>query len=380
MARPGSPSKFRTKEVAASVALTEQDIKGYGRFVAITAAQTITLPTPSLDLDGWECLFVNNSTGNLTLASASGFARSGSSLVLATTTAVMLHCGWDGGTGYIWDVVKGAAGAAGTAFTQTGTGVVHVSSAVIAGAATLVVAADVSPTTPIMIAYNKTALTGGTASALDGIAYADLANGDRARVVVGNAPGVIYDYVFDSGSGVVELSPGTIKPDDGGAGAGRWILATIAGASLVYGTAANTACVGNDGRLPTAAEKTAIGAVVGSADWTTWTPTIASVPAVDTSVARYRRVGNMIEFTLDVRGADGDTWTPSTITGLPVAPRDTNTLIPLNCQQKVDTTWSNPLAYIDAETNLRIQFHAASVCTNNLAWIILISGSYEVAA
>ena len=69
--------------------------------------------------------------------------------------------------------------------------------------------------------YVKTVLTGGGASALDGIATSVLLDGDFAFVGVGN---LAYFYILDADSGVSSSSPDVIAPADVGGGAQRWIL------------------------------------------------------------------------------------------------------------------------------------------------------------
>jgi len=68
--------------------------------------------------------------------------------------------------------------------------------------------------------YIKTALTGGTLDALDGIDGANLLDGDVAYVYVN---GIKYEYVLDDDSGAAEDSPNVIAPDTN-AGDKRWIL------------------------------------------------------------------------------------------------------------------------------------------------------------
>jgi len=144
----------------------------------------------------------------------------------------------------------------------------------------------------------------------------------------------------------------------------------------------------NDAKKVTWAEiKTVIGytstvktALQNSVNWQDWVPTIASSPAQDSLVARYQRIGNSVRGFIDVRGSDGDGWTPSTIT-LPVAPQDVNARIPIMAWQSVNAaTRTNMYGYIDAETDLRIEFGAAAACTDTQAWTIEIWFEYEVAA
>jgi hypothetical protein len=68
--------------------------------------------------------------------------------------------------------------------------------------------------------YIKTALTGGTTAAVDGIDGDDLLDGDVCHAYVS---GVAYQYVLDDDSGATESSPDVIAPDLN-AGDKRWIL------------------------------------------------------------------------------------------------------------------------------------------------------------
>lgn len=121
-------------------------------------------------------------------------------------------------------------------------------------------------------------------------------------------------------------------------------------------------------------------ALLNSVNWQDWAPTIASVPATDSVVARYQRIGQSVRGYIDVRGSDGDGWTPSTIT-LPVAAQDVNAEIPIRAYQSVNgATPTDMLGVIDAETNLRIEFYNAAACTDTQAWWIKIWFEYEVAA
>jgi len=85
-------------------------------------------------------------------------------------------------------------------------------------------------------AYQKTALTGGSSTALDGINGSNLVDGDFAYVMVSN---VQYVYVLDADSGAAESSPDVISPDTN-AGTKRWILQKAYGptgaASITSGT------------------------------------------------------------------------------------------------------------------------------------------------
>ena len=71
-----------------------------------------------------------------------------------------------------------------------------------------------------LLVYKKTALTGGGATALDGVDGAALVDGNLAFVTYG---GVIYNYILDDDSGAAESSPDVIAPDTN-PGNKRWIL------------------------------------------------------------------------------------------------------------------------------------------------------------
>jgi len=72
--------------------------------------------------------------------------------------------------------------------------------------------------------YIKTALTGGTTDAVDGIDGDTLLDGDVCHVYVSN---VAYQYILDDDSGATESSPDVIAPDLN-PGDKRWILQTSA--------------------------------------------------------------------------------------------------------------------------------------------------------
>jgi len=117
-------------------------------------------------------------------------------------------------------------------------------------------------------------------------------------------------------------------------------------------------------------------------NWGDFVPVLVWADATPTGltvVGRYRHIGNGVEFVINIRGADGAGGTLSSAT-LPVTPSDLNIVIPVCGLQKVDTTWTNPEAYIDAETDLKIEFKGISACTDDAAFEIALSGSYEVAA
>ena len=68
--------------------------------------------------------------------------------------------------------------------------------------------------------YQRTAVTGGTASSLDGIDGDDLSDGDWAFAVASN---IFYVYLLDADSGATAVTPTIISPT-ANAGTKRWIL------------------------------------------------------------------------------------------------------------------------------------------------------------
>src|SRR3989304_4479662 len=69
-------------------------------------------------------------------------------------------------------------------------------------------------------AYQKTTLTGGGATALDGINGSALLDGDFAFVEIS---GVTYKYILDDDLSGTEVSPYKIAPDTN-PGTKRWVL------------------------------------------------------------------------------------------------------------------------------------------------------------
>ncbi len=79
-----------------------------------------------------------------------------------------------------------------------------------------------------MNAYiSLTALTGGGANSLDGIAVTSLLDGSPAIVMLPPPDNRVYFHVWDEDSVLAESSPDVIKADDNGVAAGRWILKKV---------------------------------------------------------------------------------------------------------------------------------------------------------
>lgn len=83
-----------------------------------------------------------------------------------------------------------------------------------------------------LTAYQKTALTGGGADALDGIDGNTLNDGDFAFCFVS---GSLYVYILDADSGASESAPGVIAPD-ANPGDKRWLLQDLVPGASLYDT------------------------------------------------------------------------------------------------------------------------------------------------
>jgi hypothetical protein len=115
--------------------------------------------------------------------------------------------------------------------------------------------------------------------------------------------------------------------------------------------------------------------------WSSWVPTLTwtgTAPAVNIIVkARYTIIGNVCYFNVYHAADDGNGATGLTIT-LPVPPKDNDSFVCLNGRQKVGTTWSSKICFIDDSTNT-IQFNNFAACTDAQAMAINVSGFYEIA-
>jgi len=114
--------------------------------------------------------------------------------------------------------------------------------------------------------------------------------------------------------------------------------------------------------------------------WLDYVPTLiftGTPPASITTIARYRQIGNKIDFNISLSSADGNGAIDLRVS-LPVVPKDNDSVISASSQEKVNTTWSNPIAYIDDDAGLGVQFRNFSTATDAVAWEMIITGSYEV--
>lgn len=117
------------------------------------------------------------------------------------------------------------------------------------------------------------------------------------------------------------------------------------------------------------------------AEWKSWVPTLTwttGTPATNVvTIARYQIKDKKVFFNFYYVADDGNGATALKIS-LPVIPKDNDSRIPLSALQRVNTTWSNPLAYIDDDDGNGIQFRAFATATDAQAVELHVSGFYEI--
>jgi hypothetical protein len=336
----------------------------YGRHFTIEslivqsgANKTFTLPTACRELAGKPTWFVHNGTGTLTL---SGAFPTGSSHVMDTKSTLMVVClpvtsstyKWHGiGSGGIASgITEGITDLVGSMFTSTPT--------MTGITATF---QDSTNDIDLAVAYASSGITTTAADSTSVVGSANTAaRGDHQHGI------------------------GTHTHADGTHG-GTLANAALTDATATPGAAKIPISDGSnhlDGWISTATAATP--GLVEHQNWGDYVPTWTFGTADPTTnvvkVGRYMQVGNMVTFYCSFSADDGNDGTLTSVT-LPVAPTDTNTLIPIRGQQLVNTTWTDPLGYIDATTSpYPLAVHTATVCTNAQACAYYFSGSYEVAA
>ncbi len=360
--------------------LTTRD---YTHWVIDTAGVVLTLPTPTKDLAGKIQGVINASDGIATLSGA--FAGGASSALMESKDACLLVCLPTSTGTYKWvaiglpspltgisETIQDVIGAMVTGNTETNVAVTYNDTTgkldfVVSGVETI----------DSMGTLINSASAKATPVDADLVGFADTEDtNDLKKATWANIKAFLKTY-FDTlytaaahdtaTTGVHGVGGGTIaKTAD--------IPVKASGAEVNTGT--------DDVKFVTAKAITdsELGALLNSINWQDWAPTFAGVPAIDSTVARYQRVGNSVRGYIDIRGSDGDGWTPSTCT-LPVAPSDVNARVPANGEQKVNNgAATNMGAYIDAETNLNLKFERAAACTDAQPWHLYIWFEYEVAA
>ncbi len=107
--RPDLPSKFVSKGITSDAVLDGHDVALYGLFVVNASGVTLTLPPAQEAVAHCECFVVNNSAGNATVSSPSGFPNDLDSITLAAGAGVLLYCAPVSGTSYRWASVGATA-------------------------------------------------------------------------------------------------------------------------------------------------------------------------------------------------------------------------------------------------------------------------------
>jgi hypothetical protein len=115
--------------------------------------------------------------------------------------------------------------------------------------------------------------------------------------------------------------------------------------------------------------------------WRDWTPVVtwtAATPVEGSVVqtARYTTIGNTCFINYSFTATDGNGATGLTIS-LPVTPKDNNGFIALTAIQRQNTTYYNPMAYIDDDSG-GIAFCNFTTCTDAQAVYFFITGQYEI--
>lgn len=120
--------------------------------------------------------------------------------------------------------------------------------------------------------------------------------------------------------------------------------------------------------------------VLKTTSWTDWTPTLTwTTGTPEGSVvtkARYKILDGVCYFAFYYSATDANGATALTIS-LPVLPKDNDSLTALQSQELADTTWSNPIAYID-DGGTTIVFRSFATIADTKAVKVLVSGWYEI--
>jgi hypothetical protein len=91
--------------LSANASLTTEDVMPRGLFVAATGGITITLPTPNEPISATECVVVNNTNSNVTIACANGFPNNGDSITLPAGASAFLYCAQVSATANRWAAI-----------------------------------------------------------------------------------------------------------------------------------------------------------------------------------------------------------------------------------------------------------------------------------
>jgi hypothetical protein len=371
MANSSNPSTVRTKSVAAATTLTESDVRKYGHIVVDTSggAITLTLPSPARSILGYELYISNDDDGayNVTVSCTNGFLQDDDSFTVIPGQTAHVQVGRDASEAFRWLFFKTSSEAifdvVASFFTgNTETGVTVTPQDGDNTIDVVVNAEWVQDLVGAMVDTNGT----GTQTGIT------VTHQDETDDV---------DFVLDS-EWLQDLVGAMV--DSGGTATHTGITATYQDdtgdidIAVTYGTTADTACEGDDSRLPTA--------------WDDYTPTITwdTEPGSVTTVARYRQSGaDTVEVKIYFTSADGDGRTPASITLPTITDKqvaDIDALISCSATEYIDTVGAggaSPIAvWLDMEdgtpANRIIVLDGASAWTDTKDCWVSVSLSYEI--
>jgi hypothetical protein len=118
--------------------------------------------------------------------------------------------------------------------------------------------------------------------------------------------------------------------------------------------------------------------------WVAWTPTLVwgtADPASITKVGRYKVANGTCYFTAYITSADANACTSLTIAP-PITPLDINSYIRVASIQLNDTTYLDPMGYIDqldgTAGNRLIKFYSFATVADTKTVTVEVSGCYEI--
>jgi len=117
--------------------------------------------------------------------------------------------------------------------------------------------------------------------------------------------------------------------------------------------------------------------------WLTWEPSVSwgTATPTTTTVARYRYIGNAVEFILDISTTDGAGGVFQSAT-LPVTPADIDAYAPVQATCLVGAIYTTPALEIDAADatagNRKLYARDVITFTDNTSCRLSITGRYEV--
>lgn len=241
-----------------------------------------------------------------------------------------------------------------------------------------------TPSTTYTTSTWDTVTTVGRQINLDGIVHMmyDIRSADAKGVTAGittTLPTGILDnntYVALSGQDAVTAGDDSVDYDNN-----LWIL------DCNHATeASRTATTHKVGVMANGKAATAwMSGIYEQIGWSAFTPTLTftgTAPTMASNVGRYKIRDGLCYFNIYATTTDGNGCTALVISNLPVDPAYIGCPIALASMETVNTTDSDPLAYIDAgqqaNSDRTIKFRAFSTMTDSTTGTIYISGVYPV--